>query len=191
MSSNLFYTVMEAEGEALQPFDGGNDIDVGDANMNDAPQQSDPTNEAPLDTSSDDSPPDLADDTDMSFDENGESSIDNGDDETPKEDTKLSEKANNILNQKLYQQMLNRNDEINEIINNVQLLIPLLPYEVVKTNDKSLNRLKSALSEGQRYVINKFVDAKYGENSLFYQKIDTLYNLLLNEIDNNLKKIKK
>lgn len=191
MSSNLFYTVMEAEGEALQPFDGGNDIDVGDANMNDAPQQSDPANEVPPDTSSDDSPPDLADDTDMSFDENGESSIDNGDDETPKEDTKLSEKANNILNQKLYQQMLNRNDEINEIINNVQLLIPLLPYEVVKTNDKSLNRLKSALSEGQRYVINKFVDAKYGENSLFYQKIDTLYNLLLNEIDNNLKKIKK
>ena len=182
---------MEAEGEALQPFDSGDD--VGDVNTNEAPQQSEPTNDIPpdADMSSGDSPPDLADDTDMSFDDNGEAPTDGADDETPKEDTKLSEKANNILNQKLYQQMLDRNNEINEIINNVQLLIPLLPYEVVKTNDKALNRLKSAHSEGQKYVINKFIDAKYGENSLFYQKIDTLYNLLLNEIDNNLKKIKK
>ena len=55
-----------------------------------------------------------------------------------------------------------------------------------------ISRAPLATNQGfANFIPKKFVDAKYGENSLFYQKIDTLYNLLLNEIDNNLKKIKK
>ena len=107
-----------------------------------------------------------------------------------KEDKKLSKKANDILNQRLYQQMSDRNNEINEIINNMQIIVPVLPYDIVQSNDISLNRLKSALLKGQQYVINNFVDSGYGENLLFYQKLDSLYTLLLNSIDANLKKIK-
>ena len=87
--------------------------------------------------------------------------------------------------------MIDRNNEIQELIDDIQKLTPLIPYDAVQSNDASLNRLKSALSEGQKYVINRFVDSKYGENLMFYQKLDTLYVLLLNSIDNNLKKIKK
>ena len=84
-----------------------------------------------------------------------------------------------------------RNKEIEEIIASLKDLIPLLPYEVVKSNDESVNQLKNALQKGQKYVINDFVDSGYGENLLFYQKLDSLYVLLLNQIDKNLKKIKK
>ena len=101
----------------------------------------------------------------------------------------MSEKANNILNQQLYQKMVNRNSEIEEIIENIQTLP--LPYEIVKSIDVSVNKLKSALSKGQDYVINTFVDAKYGENLLFFQKLDSLYVLLMNDIDTNLKKMNK
>ena len=86
--------------------------------------------------------------------------------------------------------MVARNSEIEEILNNIKDIVPLLPYDIVKSNDESINHLKSALMKGQKYVINDFVDSGYGENLLFYQKLDSLYVLLLNQIDKNLKKIK-
>ena len=87
--------------------------------------------------------------------------------------------------------MLDRNNDIENIIDNVQTIVPLLPYEVIKANDVSLNRLKQALSKGQDYVIHKFLDSGYGENLLYFQKLDSLYALLWEDIDANLKKIVK
>ena len=197
MSNGLFFTVMEAEGDLLQPFDDGG----GDAPAEDvAPPATD--NSGGGDDL--DSPPPLNEDSDMDLsgdmssdsldtggdDMGGDDSTDNEEDEADKKDTKLSDKANNILNQQLYQKMVNRNNEIEEILNNIRDIVPLLPYDVVKSNDESINHLKSALMKGQKYVINDFVDSGYGENLLFYQKLDSLYVLLLNQIDTNLKKIK-
>lgn len=184
---------MEAEGDMLQPFDDGGD-DMGVENVPDET----PTQSVPDDIPDDGNPPDLSgDEQPLSYDDDTVDETPNDEDdmiptdEPNKEDGKLSDKANNILNQKLYQQMLTRNSSIEDIIENVHILTPLLPYEVVKRNDSSVNRIKNALGEGQKYLINKFVNCKYGENLLFFQKLDTLYTLLLNEIDDNLKKIKK
>lgn len=192
-ADNLFYMVMEADGDdALQPFDAGGLDDSPDAS-NDAP---------PTDTGSNDPPPledsgvdalsfpgdDGGGDTEDSTGDNADD--DSGDGENG-EDEQLSEKANNVLNQRLYQTMLARNTEIEEIVENLQKLTPMLPYEVVKENDEALNQLKSALSAGQSYAIEKFLDAKYGENLLYYKKLDALYVLLEDKINSNLKKVQK
>ena len=193
MPKGLFFTVMEAEGDELQPFDGGADTPPEDI----APPATDTGGGDDLGE-----PPPLEDDGGMDFpsatDDNGggddmgggDSSGENNEEEADKNDTKLSDKANNILNEQLYKKMDARNKEIEEIIASLKDLIPLLPYEVVKSNDESVNQLKNALQKGQKYVINDFVDSGYGENLLFYQKLDSLYVLLLNQIDKNLKKIK-
>jgi hypothetical protein len=120
-----------------------------------------------------------------------DSSDNNENDEADQKDEKLADKANNILNERLYKQFVNRNSEIEEIVGNIKGLTPLLPMDVVRSNDQLLNHLKSALIEGQNYVINDFVDSGYGENLLKYQQLDSLYVTLLNQIDKNLKKIKK
>ena len=192
MSKDLFTLVMEAEGDLLQPFDGGESPDTGG---NEQP----PANDTP--PSSDAEPPEMGDDEDLSFSDSssdGGADMGMGDDENSeddgqpnKEDEKLSEKANNILNQQLYQRMLDRNSEIEEIINNIQMITPMIPYDLVTQNDKSVNQLKTALNKGQNYVINKFIDSQYGENLLFFQKLDSLYTLLLDTIDANLKSINK
>lgn len=194
MSKGLFFTVMEAEGDLLQPFDDGGGADIPSEDI--APPATDDGGGG----DALDSPPPLSEDDGMDF--SGDmSDIDGGDgmsgddsnneEEADKKDTTLSDKANNILNQQLYQKMVNRNNEIEEILNNIKDIVPLLPYDVVKSNDESVNHLKSALLKGQKYVINDFVDSGYGENLLFYQKLDSLYVLLLNQIDTNLKKIKQ
>ena len=192
MSKDLFTLVMEAEGDLLQPFDGGESPDTGG---NEQP----PAHDTP--PSSDAEPPEMSDDEDLSFSDSssdGGADMGMGDDENSedngqpnKEDEKLSEKANNILNQQLYQRMLDRNSEIEEIINNIQMITPMIPYDLVTQNDKSVNQLKTALNKGQNYVINKFIDSQYGENLLFFQKLDSLYTLLLDTIDANLKSINK
>lgn len=105
----------------------------------------------------------------------------------PPQDRKLSQKANDALNQKLYQQFVERNSEIEETLENLQAIIPILPYDVVSQNDKSINRLKSALTVAQDYVLNKFVKAGYGENLWEYQRMDALYTLLQNKINKTLK----
>lgn len=201
MSKNLFYTIMEADGDELQPFDGGGD---------DAPADAPPEDIAPPATDDGgggdtlDSPPPLNEDDggEMDFssmsDDGGGDDMGGGDsgneenaDDADQKDTNLSDKANNILNEQLYKKMVARNNEIEEILGNIKDIVSLLPYDVVKSNDESVNHLKSALMKGQKYVINDFVDSGYGENLLFYQKLDSLYVLLLNQIDTNLKKIKK
>jgi len=196
MSRNFFYMVMEAEGDLVQPFDDGGGADMPSEDIA-PPATNDPSGE----------PPPLSDDggglDSMSFDDSGGGddfgSIDDGgsgdgggedNDEADKKDTSLSDKANNILNQQLYQTIVNRNSEIEEILNNIKQLVPLLPMEVVNSNDTSIGHLKTALQKGQNYVLNDFVDAGYGENLLFYEKLNSIYTLLLNKIDSNLKKIK-
>lgn len=177
---------MEAEGDSLEPFDPGDQ-----AMDNDPPQPEQPP--ASNDNENLEGPPPISEDEDLSFmgDEDGGNTDNDNPDQNNQEEEKLSEKANNILNQKLYQKIINRNDEIEDVINNYQKLVSVIPYEVVKINDVSLSRLKKALSKGRDYVINKFVESKYGENRLFYDKLDSLYTLLLDDIDSNLKKINK
>lgn len=192
---DLFQLVMEAEGDLIEPFDaGGPDADV----PTEVPDQQSSTDSSNM---SSEAPPPLNEDEDMQFpgsDEMGmggelgdDGTDDGGGEAQSNEEKKISEKANNILNQRLYQQMLDRNSEVEEIINNLQTIIPTLPYEIVKQNDVSLNRLKKALSAGQDYVIDKFVNAKYGENLLYFRKLDVLYTAILGEINTNLKKANK
>ena len=193
MDTNLFYTVMEAEGDMLEPFDPNAEAPD---EMTD--QQQGQTEEQPPADMGADSPPEATDMEDLSFDETGGDSEESGDENQDSggsgEDKKtesLSKKANDVLNQRLYQQMLNRNSEIEETLENLQAIIPILPYDVVSQNDKSINRLKRALANGQDYVMNKFVDMSYGENLLYYQKLDSLYTLLQDAIDSVLKKFQK
>jgi len=202
MSKGLFFAVMEADGDELQPFDGGGADTGGDMPSEDiAPPATDTGDDGgdigdPPALNEDDGGMDFSsmsgDDGDGGMDDGGDSSgsSDDGEEEADKKDTKLSDKANNILNEQLYKKMVARNSEIDEILNDIKDIVPLLPSDVVKSNDESIGQLKSALSKGQKYVINDFVDSGYGENLLFYQKLDSLYTLLLKKIDTNLKKIK-
>lgn len=200
MQKNLFMAIMEADGDELQPFDAADDAPAGDMNQPTNQQQATSPATDANDNEDLDGPPPLADDTggDLQYsDDNGNMYDDGGDDDnqTDQDDDKgkekLSQKVDKRLNQRLYQQMLDRNNDIENIIDNVQTIVPLLPYEVIKVNDVSLNRLKQALSKGQDYVIHKFLDSGYGENLLYFQKLDSLYTLLLEDIDANLKKIVK
>lgn len=201
--SDLFYMVMEAEGDEMAPVDAtGSDIGAGgDAPAEDiAPPATDDAGTG----GDNDSPPmmddipglddmgggdDMGGDTGDSDVSSGDSSGDDG--EADKKDEKLSDKANNILNEQLYGRLTKRNGEIQDIIDSVKELVPLLPYDVVKSNDEAMSQLKTALTRGKQYAINDFADSGYGENYLFFQKLNSLYTLLLNRIDTNLKKIKK
>lgn len=190
---NLFYTIMEAEGDPPVPMEtpAAPTMDAS-GNMGEMPMDIPP--ELPtdgglggIDTST--GGLDYGMDPTMMDPEGGDQSQNGG--ENAPEDNKISEKANNLLNQKLYTQFVNRNSEIEGIVENVQKITPLLSYEVVQSNDKTLNQLKAALSKGQSYVINKFVNARYGENLLFFRKLDALYVLLMDDLNSNLKKLEK
>ena len=200
-NDNLFFMVMEAEGDEMGGMEAFDENAMSDAGTSEdvAPPATeensggDDVGDAPPDMGSDFG--DMGDLNSMEGDDQtggDEMSGDNGEDneEADQKDAKLSDKANNILNQQLYIKFVARNKDIEGIITSIKDLVPLLPYDVIKSNDKSVNQLKSALQKGQEYVINDFVDRGYGENLLFYQKLDSLYVLLLNQIDSNLKKIK-
>jgi hypothetical protein len=123
-----------------------------------------------------------------------EDSLGDGDQETEEEnpdkkDGKLSEKVSNILNQQLYSTLLNKNLEIENTINSINDLNSALPYDIINKNEEPLRKLKAALSRGQTYAIDSFIDNKYGENRMFYQKLDAVYTLLLDELNTNLKKV--
>lgn len=193
-SSDFFYLVMEAEGEEPAPVDGG------DPPAMDIPADS----EAPSDDLGADLPPDMPDmggdeldfgddggGTDFADSEDSSSSSSDSEDEKKEkaEEDKISTKTNNILNERLYDQMIHRNKEIEDIVDNLQKISPILPSDVVYENDKSLNQLKQALSKGKSYVIDKFINAEYGENMLFFTKLDSLYVLLMDKINSNLKGI--
>ena len=193
-SSDFFYLVMEAEGAEPAPVDGGHPPAM------DIPADS----EAPSDDLGADLPPDMPDmggdeldfgddggGTDFADSEDSSSSSSDSEDEKKEkaEEDKISTKTNNILNERLYDQMIHRNKEIEDIVDNLQKISPILPSDVVYENDKSLNQLKQALSKGKSYVIDKFINAEYGENMLFFTKLDSLYVLLMDKINSNLKGI--
>ena len=166
---NIFQIIMEADGD-LEPFDAST------AEATPSPDESSPPVDMSGNEGVDDSPPPMNEDSDLNFDDTGGDTMGDGMDESEsgeaeeKENNKLSEKANNILNQKLYQKFVDRNSEISDVIENIQLIVPLLPFEIVQKNDISINHLKSALKRGQDYVIDKFINAQYGENLLFFEK---------------------
>lgn len=197
---NLFRLVMEAGGTLAEPFDPGG-ADMGDMSMDAS------STEAPPDTSMGDPPPldDSASSMDsMGFDMGGDGGMDMGmggdmgmdaggeqqQDQQQVPGAKLSEKANSLLNQKLYTQMLDRNQEVEDTIESINRLVPLLPYKTIRENDTNMTRLKSALDKGKSYLIENFVDAKYGENLIFFQKLDALYTLLIDQLNENLKQLK-
>ena len=188
--SNLFQLIMEADGDLVEPFDAGGAAEEVESQAGDPPAQADQPDDLPPEGGGGE---DFAQPFDDSMDEgygDEEQQADDGGNEENKEDQKLSEKANSVLNQSLYQKLVARNKEIGDTLENLQTIIPVLPYDVVKDNDVSVNRLKATLAKGQSYAVDKFIDSKYGENLLFYQKLDALYVLLLNDINRNLKKVK-
>lgn len=183
---DLFTWVMEAEGDELEAFDPG-------PSDNPAPPDQ-PEEEAPAgDEDLVGAPPtsDEMDDMSMDSDEtmNGDTSDEGGNEEDQKDDTSATEKASNILNQRLYQQMINRNNDIEAILQNIDKLQSVIPYDVTQAIQPFITDLKQALFTGQGYVINDFVDTAYGENLMYYNKLNALYTALLNSIDSNLKKV--
>lgn len=182
---DLFLMVMEADGDLVQPMDAGPEADmpVDNQQMDEAPAgDQDLVGPVPM---SDDESMDMGSEDTMMNGDTGEE----GNQEDQKDDTSISEKASNILNQRLYQQMISRNKEIEDILKNIDKLQSVLPYDVTHAIQPFITDLKTALYTGQSYVVNDFVDTAYGENSLYYNKLNALYTALLNSIDSNLKKV--
>lgn len=193
-NDNFFRLIMEAEGDEAMPVDGG------DPPAMDPPADS----EAPSDDF--ELPPDMPGSADEAgvdmdfggdmgsddFSDSSDSSSDDSEDKKEKaEEDKISYKTNNILNERLYDQMIHRNKEIEDIVENLQKISPILPSDVVCQNDPVLNQLKQALTAGKGYVIDKFINSEYGENMLYFKKLDSLYVLLMDKLDANLKGIDK
>lgn len=192
-SNNFFYMVMEAEGDEAVPAD-----DAPPA-MDSAPADDGGTDdfEAPpeMPSSAEDTGDpnlDIGGGTDLGSDDMSGGSDEGSSEEGDSEDKKkgqLADKTNNILNERLYDQMITRNKEVEDVIDNLQKIAPILPSDVVYENDKSINQLRQALTKGKGYVIDKFINAEYGENLMFFTKLDSLYTLLMDNINSNLKKI--
>lgn len=196
--TSLFVSVMEAEGNELQPF--SNEVPDED-NV----EQSQPVTNNQMDDDSQ-PPPLQEDDNDLSFssenDDSDNESIDNdgsdnmemADDnnkDTSSNQDNLSKKANNILNQQLYEQMIAYNDDLSSLLDNIQTIIPVLPYETVREIDNYTMKLQETLVTSKNYVINKFINSQYGENLLFFEKLKSLCSILKNQINKNLKQIEK
>lgn len=194
--SNLFYMVMEADDEELQPFS-MDDVQAEDT----APAEDMPNEDTPQEP--DNGPPSLEENTGdaLSFpgvDDGGDTTDTNNDEGTGddnndnatenNEDEKLSAKANAVLNKDLYDKFIQKNSEVEEVLENLQKLSAAIPFSIVKEIDTPVIQLKSALDAGKNYVIEKFVDTKYGGNLLYYKKLEALYALLMDKINSNLKK---
>jgi hypothetical protein len=194
--SNLFYMVMEADDEELQPFS-MDDVQAEDT----APAEDIPNEDTPQEP--DNGPPSLEENTGdaLSFpgvDDGGDTTDTNNDEGTGddnndnatenNEDEKLSAKANAVLNKDLYDKFIQKNSEVEEVLENLQKLSAAIPFSIVKEIDTPVIQLKSALDAGKNYVIEKFVDTKYGGNLLYYKKLEALYALLMDKINSNLKK---
>ena len=184
---DLFTYVMEAEGDLAEPFDPGTDAEpasqdqgsmdtapAGDQDLVGPVPTSDDMGEMPMDS----------DETMM----NGDTGDENSEDQ--KDDTSQSEKAANILNQRLYQEMIERNSAVENILKNIDKLQSVLPFDISHSIQPFITDLKTALFTGQSYVVNDFVDTEYGANRLYYNKLNALYTALLNAIDSKLKKVK-
>ena len=194
---NLFTYIMEADD--IPEFDPG---DTGGDAFPDTTGDASP--ETPTQPASDGMPPEMNDTNTDDFgfnpegDETGDMSDDTGDgteeDQNPddnKEGENIGEKTNAIFNQRLYEQLTNRNTDIENTLEQIQAIIPALSYEIVTELDKPLNQLKSALAKGQSYAIDKFINAEYGENLLFYEKLNSVCTLIEDKIDHIIKRFKK
>lgn len=194
MEDNFFVLVMEAGGNIAEPFDAGGadmgmDASAGappDASMGDPPALPDDSSGGGMGDMSFD----MGDGMDMGGDPNAVGGDGQQEEGTQNGGEKLSEKANSILNQKLYTQMMERNQEIEDTIESINRLVPMLPYKAIKENDSTMSRLKAALDKGKSYLIENFINAKYGENLIFFQKLDALYTMLIEQLNDSLKKLK-
>ena len=193
---NLFTFIMEADDIPDFEFDPG---DTGGDALPNATGDASPDTPAPA---SDGPPPEMAEmNDDFNFNPEGEDTgNDMGDmgnsenEENPddnKEGENIGEKTNAILNQRLYETLNKRNTEVENTLEQIQSVIPILSYEIVKELDKPLNQLKTALSKGQAYAIDKFLNAEYGENLLFFEKLNSAYILIEDKIDKIIKKAQK
>lgn len=187
--SDLFRFVMEANGDLLEPFTPDEDPEPS------MPDQQGAGEQPPADMGAD-SPPSASEELDdLSFDDTGGGTEDEanpenqqGEDGANQPVPSLAKQANDVLNQQLYQHMCDQNESIEDLLDQLQSIIPALPYDVVVQNDRQIQRLKRALECSQDYVLNDFVGAEYGENLLKSQEFDALFAVLQNEIDGVLKK---
>lgn len=203
--NNLFVSVMEAEGNELQPFSSDDNIDNSTTNSGDAAEQQSPPQQ---DQNIGDTPPELNESNDnniQSFDDSnsGDNTTDTGnaddgnnntDDYNPDDDTKsnqkISEKANDILNQQLYEQMVSYNNDLDDLLDSLQTIVPVLPFEVVREIDNNTVKLQDTLTTSKNYVINKFINSPYGANLVFFEKVKSLSEILKTQINKCLKQVK-
>lgn len=189
--ADLFTFVMEAD--EIPDFDPGADADSADV----------PTEEPPAETtqSADDTPPEMSetdDSMDFNSDDMGEenTSADDGGDEAQADDDNtegedIGVKTNNIMNERLYRKLTNRNNKIESLTEQITRVMSVLPYSAVTELDKPLNQLKTALLKGQSYAIDNFINAEYGANLLFFEKLNSAYVIIEDTIDRILKKYAK
>ena len=193
---NLFTFIMEADD--IPDFDPG---DTGGDAFPDTTGDASPETPAPA---NDGMPPEMntTNDDDFGFNPEGENTgtdmgdmSDTNEEEQDPDDNKegenIGEKTNAIFNQRLYEQLTSRNTSVENTLEQLQGVIPVLPYETVQELDKPLNQLKTALAKGQSYAIDKFINAEYGENLLFYEKLNSVYTLIEDKIDHIIKRFKK
>lgn len=194
---DLFTFIQEAGEEdmdAIADFDPGADMSTDD-------QAAPPADDTGNNGSDTDLPPEMNDggDDTFNFNMNDEDGGDNndttdeagGDENTAEEDetdTELGTRTNDILNERLYHRLTDRNSEIENTIEQIQTVLVALPYNTVKEIDRPLNQLKQALAKGQNYAIDKFINAEYGVNLLFFEKLNSCYILIEDTIDGILKK---
>lgn len=195
---DLFTFIQEAGEEdmdAIADFDPGADMSA-DA------QAAPPADDAGNNGSDTDLPPEMNDGGDDTFnfnmndegdggDNNDTTDEAGGDEDTAEEDetdNELGTRTNDILNERLYHRLTDRNTEIESTIEQIQAVLVALPYNTVKEIDRPLNQLKQALAKGQTYAIDKFINAEYGVNLLFFEKLNSCYILIEDTIDGILKK---
>lgn len=189
MEKNLFQAFMEADGDLLQDFDpeatGDDSLVVDDGSTEPAPSES--QSASPMD---DLLAPPPSEDEALSMDDTGtEEGGGEGEDGKPKEDELISKKVSNNLNSELLNKFTEKNEFIDKTIENLRKLIPLLPAEVVQKVNEQIKTLNSAAEKGKDYVINKFIDKEYGENLMYFEKLNILYELLLKNINTDIKTI--
>lgn len=187
---DIFHFIMEAEGDEVAPFDVGGEEESSPQVDASGEEQSPDADSPPPMTDEADTVPGFDDSQDMGGEEDPLGDGEPDTEENPdKKDGKLSEKVSNILNQQLYSNLLSKNLEVENTINSLNDLNSALPYDIINKNEEPLRKLKAALSKGQSYAIDSFIDNSYGENRMFFQKLDALYTLLLDELNTNLKKV--
>ena len=187
MENNLFRIIMEAEtDDQLQSFDGGTDQGSQEQQMNP------PVDSAAPESGYQSDPPPLNDDSDMGFEDAGGTDQMQEIDETDgsSDNEKMSVKTSNLLNQQLYEKLSSRNSEIEKYIDSISTILPIIPFENTDVSDKYIQKLRDALYIGQDYAINNFSNKDYGENNMFFIKLDQSYSLILDELNMILKKIK-